>query len=271
MDARLNYAILVSLFLHGLIIALWPRMMPPKIAEPLPIVGVSLIEDLQPMDLDKGITAGGENGPPSEMPLPSDEILNLGKMTTDRVIDGLGPRPWEQKPFSDPHAPKIQLPKQTLVPGDEEYAMIWPEEFTEPVRMDGDKYPIPHGIKGHKGIPGTGMETDLPESFLIEEFPEEKSSQQIPDITWKGTPRGWISKPEQPPTYQGNEEGLVMVRFSVNGMGEVVNAIPIQKLSVALEEKALAYIFSWRFETSPDLSLQEGIIHINFRLESAGR
>jgi len=271
MDLRLDLAILVSLFLHGLIIILWPRMRPPRIAEPSPIIGVALIEDFQSMNLDNGIIMGGKEGPSSDTPQPSDEVLNLGKMTTDRVMEGLGPRPWEQKSISDFHVPEIALPKQTPKPGDEEYAMIWPEEFAEPVGTDVKEYPIPYGIQGHKGITGTVMEKDWSEPFLLEEFPEEKPSQQIPDITWKGTPRRWISKPEQPPSYQGDEEGLVMVRFWVNGMGEVVKAIPDQKLSVALEEKALAYIFSWRFETSQDLSLQEGIIRINFRLESAGR
>jgi TonB family protein len=114
----------------------------------------------------------------------------------------------------------------------------------------------------------TGLnDSDISDPFFLDEFPEERPSQEIPDIVWKGTPRTWITKPEQPPTYQGDEEGLVKLRFWVNKNGEVVNAIPVQKLSVELEEKALAYIFSWRFEPSVNIPLQEGIIRINFKLD----
>lgn len=254
MDSRLGYAILASCLLHGVMIAVWPRIKLPQMAERPYLTSVKLIEEHLPLQASDGQP---KDMPPHQAP---EEIFNLGKMVTDRVIEGIGTRSWEQYDVS---IPDIRLPKQTPVPDEEEYAMIWSEEFPHFTAESVGTYPLPQGGKGHKEI---FIDSGGLESPLLKEFPEEESIQQTPEITWEGTPRTWIAKPDQPPTYQGEEEGLVKLRFWVDEQGDVVNAIPIQKLSVELEEKALAYIFAWRFEPSPKISLQEGIIQIKFRL-----
>jgi len=259
MDTRLGYAILASFLLHGMMIAVWPRMKPPQIVESVSLTGVSLIEghpSLKPDDLQ-------QKDVPSHP--KKQEISNLGKRVTDQVMDGLGTRSWEKHKLS---IPDIRLPKQAPAPDSEEYALIWAEEFPRfsVASVGADMAPI--GMKGHKQI---FSDSGLSETLLLEEFPEEKPIQQTPEITWKGTPRTWITKPDRPPSYQGEEEGLVKLRFWVNEKGDVVNAIPIQKLSVELEEKALAYIFAWRFEPSSNTSLQEGTIQITFRLDKQDR
>jgi TonB family protein len=231
------------------------------------VKGVIPIEYLSSFDLNTKADAVKSDSNPPETGKSSDEIHEAGKMITDRIIKDLGHGRWENIPKHDIPIPQIRLPKQTIMPGEDEYAMVWPEEFTESTNIDTQTFLHPQGEIRHKDTLTGLVNADISGSLLLDEFPEERPSQQIPDIIWKGTPRTWITKPEEPPTYQGDEEGLVKLRFWVNKNGEVVNAIPVQKLSVELEEKALTYIFSWRFEPSMNISLQEGIIRINFKLD----
>ena len=254
MDSRLGYAILASCLLHGVMIAVWPRIKLPPMPERPYLTSVKLIEESVPLHASEGQP---KDMSPRQAP---EEIFNLGKKITDRVFEGIGTRSWEEYDLS---IPDIRLPKQTPVPHEEEYAMIWAEEIPHISAENMGTYSLPLEEKGHKAF---FFDSGRLEPPLLEEFPEEELIQQIPEITWEGTPRKWIAKPDQPPTYQGEEEGMVKLRFWVDAQGAVVNAIPVQKLSVELEEKALAYIFAWRFEPSPTISLQEGIIQIKFRL-----
>lgn len=271
MDKRFIYAILASFLIHGIVIILLPRMPQPQIKEFGLIAGVIPIEFLSSSDLDTKADTGKSGSSPPEREKSSDDINKVGKMITDRIIKDLGHRGWENIHREDLHFPQIRLPKHTIMPGEDEYAMVWPEEFIESTQIDTQTFLHAQGEIRHKDTLIGLNNSDISGSLMLDEFQEEMPSQQIPDIIWKGTPRTWITKPEQPPTYQGDEEGLVKLRFWVNKNGEVVNAIPIQKLSVELEEKALAYIFSWRFEPSENIPLQEGIIRINFKLDQHER
>ncbi len=267
MDKNFIYAILASSLIHGMVILLWPRMTQPKIEEFGNITGLVPIEYLTSFDLNTGADRGKDDSNPPEREKDPDDILKAGEMITDRIIEGRGNRSLENISGHDLSIPHVRLPKQAIMPAEDEYATLWPEEFTESTQKDTQAFLHPESEIKHKDIFTDLSNADISSSLMLDEFPEEMPSQQSPDIIWEGTPRTWVTKPEKPPTYRGDEEGLVKLRFWVNKNGEVVNAIPIQKLSVELEEKALAYIFSWRFEPSMNIPLQEGIIRINFRLD----
>ena len=267
MDRRLVYAILASFLIHGIVIFIWPRIPEPHFRESGYIEGVIPIEYLSSFDFDTKTDTGKADSNPSETEKGSNGVQGTGKMITERILRDLEHSRWEGMPEQDNPVPDIRLPKHTIIPREDEYTMVWPEEFTESTQIDEQTFLNPQGETRHKDTLSGLNDSDISDSFFPDEFPEEKPSPQIPDITWKGSPRTWLTKPEKPPTYQGDEEGLVKLRFWVDEKGQVVNAIPVQKLSVELEEKALAYIFSWRFEPSVNIPLQEGIIQINFKLD----
>lgn len=267
MDKKFVYAILASFFIHGIVIIIWPRIPEPHIKESGHMEGVILVEYLSSFDFGIKTDTGKNNSNPPETEKGLSEINDAGKMITDRIIRDFEHRRREGIPGQDLLIPEIRLPKHTIIPDEDEYAMVWPEEFTESIQIDEQTFLNPQGEIRHKDTLTGFNDSDISDPFFPDEFPEEKPSQQIPDITWEGTPRTWITKPEKSPTYQGDEEGFVKLRFWVDEKGQVVNAIPVQKLSVELEEKALAYIFSWRFEPSVNIPLQEGIIRINFKLD----
>ncbi|MGA1842962.1 MAG: energy transducer TonB [bacterium] len=265
MRFRLVYAIAISVLLHALVIGTWPRMQPPQAQRPLRLARVTLIEEYPPgtaQALDTPLQGGVTT--PDPAPVSSD-VLDTGRVVTERVIEAMGPRHWERG--TDRYTlPVITIPKRPVLPDEQEYAAVWPEEFAEAEPAGRPPSMIPRMDRGDKGTPPRAVDALTGETPLSDAFPEEEAPSSPSDITWEGPPRKWISKPQDLPSYQGEEEGLVKIRFWVDEKGIVVKAIPVQKLSVELEEKALHYIFSWRFEPSPGVSLQEGIIRINFKL-----
>ncbi|MGA1796877.1 MAG: energy transducer TonB [bacterium] len=265
MRLRLVYAIAVSVLLHAFIITMWPRMQPPQVQGPLRLARVTLIEEYPP-GVAQALDTPTQGGVPTPEPGPvSSDVLDAGRVVTERVIDAMGPRHWEQRTDRYP-LPAITIPKRTFLPDEQEYAAVWPEEFAGAEPAGRAPSMIPRMDRGDKGAPPRAVDSLTGEAPLSDAFPEEEAPSSPSDITWEGPPRQWISKPQDLPSYQGEEEGLVKIRFWVDEKGIVVKAIPVQKLSAALEEKALHYIFSWRFEPSPEVSLQEGIIRINFKL-----
>lgn len=265
MDRRLGYAILASFVLHGLIVALWPRMRLPQTLKSVPFAMVHLIEETSSIGSTEKKEEGIESRLNKNLPTANKEKsanpVQEGKVIADHIIEALGPGGWDESGYDIPIS-DIRLPKQIVRPESIGDVQVWPEELTQPGGMDTGTPLPPNSEKGNRGLHIARVKLPV----FKEEFPEEVITQQVPDITWKGKPRNWVVKPDETPTYRGDEEGLVILRFWVDEHGEVINAIPIQKLSAKLEEKALAYIFSWRFEPSPEMDIQEGIIRINFRL-----
>jgi len=265
MRCRLCYAVMLSLLLHGFVITMCPKMRLPQVQEQPRFAQVILIEEY-PSGAAQAWDTPQQGGvaTPDTAPVSAD-VLDAGRGVTERIIDAMGPRHWERG-HDQRLLPFISVPRRPVLPDEEVYATVWPEEFasTEPaIRAPSLINRMAGGDKGIPPLAGNALTGGAP---LLDTFPDEEPSSSPPDIAWEGPPRKWITRPQAPPSYQGEEEGLVKIRFWVNEKGIVVKAIPVQKLSAELEEKALHYIFSWQFEPSPEVPLQEGIIRINFKL-----
>ncbi|MBN2373929.1 energy transducer TonB [bacterium] len=268
-NIRLCYAVLISLAVHVIVIALWPRINPLQIIDIPPVLSVNLYEDPLLIESEnKGPDTESRTGDFSTVDRSwiSGNAIQTGKVVTDNIIEkretGLRDRPDYIKTLHT-----VNLPKQSVMFDSMELESIWPEEFTGPWPEDIVPYQAPKAAKAYKAPSKAADLGGINAPLSEEEFPEEKHQSTTPDITWKGEPRKWVRRPESIPLYHGDEEGIVKLRFWVNEHGEVINAIPVQKLSAGLEEKALAYIYSWRFERSTGRESQEGIIRIYFRLE----
>ncbi len=272
-DKRFIYALLASFFLHSIILLLWPRIrLPDDFAKPATLVRVNLIEEHSESDIKTDQIEHKSPAADMEKKISDNAlIINEGGEIIKDIIKNLPSREPEEVIVNVPAA---TFSKESIQPEEEEYVKVWPEELTGGARIDTGKLPAPKGAKGSKEISIPADFTGGNAPLFHEEFPEERAeSYQQPqqEITWEGKPRKWIKKPDTSPTYSGDEEGLVKLRFWVDERGEVINAIPVQKLSPELEDMAMNYIFSWRFESLPGAEPQEGIIRINFKLERPGR
>jgi len=264
-DRRLILFLFASLVTHIVVIILCPGLTPLSDNMPVPLAHVTLI--------DEGIERPGtkiddrrNKKLPQEAKTGSDDALKEGGAITRGIAENLSASPVIKDSIP---VPPVELPKQVFTPDTREYVKVWPEELSETAKMEIGKFPIPQGTKGDRRAYIPANTTGAMPPLFKDDFPGEIPSQPelLPDITWKGEPRKWTRKPDKTPTYSGEVEGLVKIRFWVNTAGEVTDAIPVQKLSPELEQKALDYIFSWRFETVTGSGLQEGEIRINFELD----
>lgn len=271
LDKKFLFACLLSMILHGGVVFLCPGMEVKDVNRKLNVVSVSLIEEPPiPPVFDKA----------EDTPLPdeidgriSDDILKEGLEITNNLFDKIL-REGPDKVITLPDIPSITRPKQSFQPDDTEYVKVWQEELPITTPKGIKPAPAPAGagmLKGTSVPPQyAGIEAPLFKDEFYEEGQIPQPEAQTEDITWEGKPRQWIKRPENVPTYSGDTEGIVKVKFWVDKQGEVVNAIPVKKLSPGLEKKALDYIFEWRFEPMPEGNLQEGVISITFTLERQG-
>lgn len=135
--------------------------------------------------------------------------------------------------------------------------------------------PVEAMVKREDDVP-----SPVPEEleFDPEEPMEKADAKDVPpmnaDIKWSGTPRRILYKPDNPPRYpegyRGQVQGRIRLKFWVDSQGEVVRAVPMQKLDPRLDAVATDYLRQYKFEpVSKDrrYELQWGIIPFSFRLE----
>ena len=278
MSRKLGYAIIASLLIHCLTIAIFPHLKPhaPPIEES--VTKIKLIGTIPSYAIE------------------SDYISKLKNLAKETSMNMQGKR--ENALFNKIKnaAPLIKLPPKKHLTQNPKDILPMDIPYRRPDHDMKENTQIGDGIKNIKVsndrlrfdslLQGEGSKSKsavLPfdtkieqikrkkklsfigDKNIIEDLPDEEKISDL-KIEWEGTPRALLYSPEVKASYQGEIEGKIQLRFWVDKSGYVIKAVSLKKLSPKLEETALNYIVYNRFEASDKYEIQEGIITINFML-----